>query len=354
MARINFNTTVSIDECASIIEATGAEVTNIIISEPGVGKSSILKLLEERMGDGYDYIYVDCPVKDMMDVAASIPNHESKSLEYYVSDLFKMDSGKPKVIMLDEFMKAPKLLQVIFTRLMLERTVGDRALPVGSMVFGTSNNTTDGVGDSMLSHAGNRVCKLYMRKPTADEWNAWAGQNGVPRPIRAWVAMNPRALASYMDGDQDDNPYIFKPGIQTQFVSPRSLFLSGSYLRNKNKITSNALTAGLTGTLGEAAAKSMAAFVQLEDKLIRFDEIIAAPERVTVPEDVSALIMMMFEATDSIKGQDDLTKYMQFVNRIRNTEVQAVFFTMMIRSKPRVARYNQAITKWAADNHYVL
>jgi hypothetical protein len=354
MAKINFSLTADLDEVISAIEVTGEHVTNIIISEPGVGKSSILKMLEEKHGDAYDYIYVDCPVKDMMDVAASIPNHETKSLEYYVSSLFKLDSDKPKIIMLDEFMKAPKLLSIIFTRLMLERSVGDKPLPKGSIVFGTSNNTTDGVGDAMLAHAGNRVCKIHMKKPNAEKWNAWAGANGVPRPIRAWVAMNPRALASYTDGDQDDNPYIFKPGMQGQFVSPRSLYLCGFYVANKDKITPNMLAAGLAGTVGEAAAKSMAAFVQLEEKLIRFDEIVQRPDTVTVPEDVSALIMMMFEAVDSIKGQDDLTKYMTFVNRIRNTEVQAVFFTMMIRSKPRVARYNQAITKWAAENHYVM
>ena len=149
MSKVNFSMSVSLEETKNIIKAIGDSLTPIVVSEPGVGKSTILKMLEAEMGDEYDYIYVDCPVKDMMDVAASIPNHDSKSLEYYVSDLFKLGNGKPKVIMLDEFMKAPKLLQIIFTRLMLERSVGDAPLPKGSIVFGTSNNTTDGVGDTV-------------------------------------------------------------------------------------------------------------------------------------------------------------------------------------------------------------
>ena len=125
MSKINFNLSVSLTEAKDIIKTVGAFITPVIVSEPGVGKSSILKMLEAEMGDEYDYIYVDCPVKDMMDVAASIPNHNTKSLEYYVSSLFKLGNGKKKVIMLDELMKAPKLLQIIFTRLMLERTVGE-------------------------------------------------------------------------------------------------------------------------------------------------------------------------------------------------------------------------------------
>lgn len=356
MSKINFTLSVSIDEAKTAIKTVGRHITPIIVSEPGVGKSSILKMLEQELGtDEYDFIYVDCPVKDMMDVAASIPNHDTKSLEYYVSSLFRMDNGKKKVVMLDEFMKAPKLLQIIFTRLMLERTVGDVPLPEGSIVFGTSNNSTDGVGDSMLAHAANRVTLLKMRKPSADEWNVWAGRNGVARPIRAWAAMNPRAFYSYTDGGQDDNPFIFSPSSTgKQFVSPRSLAKSSPIVSSKDELGEHLMMAMLAGTIGEAAAKSMAAFIALEDKLISYADVIKDPTVVRMPDDVSAQVMMMFEAVDCIETQDDLSKYMQFVNRIPSSEVQSIFFTMMMRGKPRVARYNDGIRKWASENHMLM
>ena len=355
MSKINFNLSVSLTEAKDIIKTVGAFITPVIVSEPGVGKSSILKMLEAEMGDGYDYIYVDCPVKDMMDVAASIPNHNTKSLEYYVSSLFKLGNGKKKVIMLDELMKAPKLLQIIFTRLMLERTVGDAPLPDGSIVFATSNNASDGVGDTMAAHAANRVCIVNMRKPSADEWNAWATTHNVARSIRAWASMNPRAFKSYLDPDQEDNPYIFKPSSTTKsFVSPRSLAKSSPIVEAKDVIGENAMMVALAGTIGEAAAKSMAAFIAFEGKLISFKEIIKSPTKVDVPRDISALVMMMFEGVDSIETQDDLNAYMEFVNRIESREVQSIFFTMMMRIKPRVARYNQEINKWASENHILL
>lgn len=355
MSKINFSMSVSLEETKTLIKNIGDTITPIVISEPGVGKSSILKMLEDEMGDGYDYIYVDCPVKDMMDVAASIPNHQSKSLEYYVSDLFKLDNGKKKVIMLDEFMKAPKLLQIIFTRLMLERSVGDRPLPEGSIVFGTSNNTSDGVGDTVQGHVGNRVCFLPMRKPTHDEWNVWATQHGVARPIRAWAAMNPKAFKSYLDPEQQDNPYIFKPSNTSKsFVSPRSLAKASPIVEKRDVYGENAMMVALAGTIGEAAAKSMAAFIAFEGKLISFKDIIKDPTNVKVPDEVSALVMMLFEGVDSIETQDDLNEYMKFVNRIKSSEVQSIFFTMMMRTKPRIARYNQAITKWAAENHMLM
>ena len=138
MSKVNFSAQVTIEEAKNSIILFGQELTPVIIGEPGTGKSTLLSMIEADLGDAYDYIYVDCPVKDMSDIAMTIPNHDTQSLEYYVSSLFKLDSPKPKVIMLDEMMKAPKLLQIIFTRLMLERTVGDAPLPMGSIVFATS------------------------------------------------------------------------------------------------------------------------------------------------------------------------------------------------------------------------
>ena len=356
MSKVNFSLTTSIDETKQLIKSIGTTNTVIVVSEPGVGKSTILSMLKAEMGeDEYDYIYVDCPVKDMMDIAASIPNHTSKTLEYYVSSLFKMGNGKKKVIMLDEFMKSPKLMQIIYTRLMLERSVGDEQLPEGSYVFATSNNASDGVGDGMLAHVGNRVCLVNMRKPNHDEWNTWASANGIARPIRAWAAMNTKAFKSYLDPDQQDNPYIFKPSSTNKsFVSPRSLAKCSPIVEKRGEYSENALTVALAGTAGEAFAKSIAAFISLEGRLTKYEDIIKNPKTISVPDNVSALVMMLFEAIDKLDTQDTLNKYMDFVNRIPQEEIQSIFFTMMMRAKPKLARYNQEINKWATDNHQLL
>ena len=356
MSKVNFSLTTSIDETKQLIKSIGTTNTVVVVSEPGVGKSTILEMLKAEMGeDEYDYIYVDCPVKDMMDIAASIPNHTSKTLEYYVSSLFKMGNGKKKVIMLDEFMKSPKLMQIIYTRLMLERSVGDEQLPEGSYVFATSNNASDGVGDGMLAHVGNRVCLVNMRKPNHDEWNTWASANGIARPIRAWAAMNTKAFKSYLDPDQQDNPYIFKPSSTNKsFVSPRSLAKCSPIVEKRSEFSENALTVALAGTAGEAFAKSIAAFISLEGRLTKYEDIIKNPKTISVPDNVSALVMMLFEAIDKLDTQDTLNKYMDFVNRIPQEEIQSIFFTMMMRAKPKLARYNQEINKWATDNHQLL
>jgi len=354
MASINTTPTVTINELRTLISAIGEALTIVVQSEPGCGKTSLLSMLKQDLGDDYDYIYVDCPVKDMSDIAMTIPNHDTKTLESYVGSLFMLDSPKPKVILLDEMMKSPKLLQIIFTRLCLERYVGDTPLPKGSIVFATSNNASDGVGDSMLAHAGNRVCIVRMEKPNTPSWLEWAAENGINPLIRAWVHMNPRCLASYLDDGQEDNPYIFKPSKPAlSFVSPRSLAKSSVIVDMKDKIGDNATMVALAGTLGASAAGQMSAFLSLEKQLPDFKDILDNPSTIKVPDEIVATLMLMFQATDLLSSQDELSKFMTFVNRVASSELQAVFFTMMMRSKNgvKLARNNEQIKKWALDNH---
>lgn len=348
------NQRVTINELVRLIPTIGEKLTPIIQSEPGCGKTSLLSMLEDNMGDKYDYIYVDCPVKDMQDIAMTIPNHDTRTLETYVGSLFKLDSPKPKVILLDEFMKAPKLLQVIFTRLMLERFVGDTPLPQGSIVFGTSNNQSDGVGDTMLAHASNRVCLLQMQKPKVEDWLVWASENAISPLIRAWVHMFPRALNSYLDDNQKDNPYIFQPSKpQLSFVTPRSLAKASVIVENRDILGEIPTMSALSGTIGYSASADMSAFLSLEKSLPDINEILQQPENVKVPDEISAQLMVMFQALDKLKTQDQLTNFMKFIKRIKSSEIQAIFFTMLVRNKETrtLARGNAEIAKWATENY---
>lgn len=363
MSKINFNNTVTINQLINIIPEMSAtreedsfHITPIVLSEPGCGKTSILKGLKKSLGDKYEYIYVDCPSKDFLDIAASIPDKDTKQLDQYIGSLFKMDSPKPKIIMLDEVFKLPKMMKVLFTRMMLERFVGDRELPIGSIVFGTSNNASDGVGDFAQAHEGNRVCFYNMAKPTAKEWCVWATEEGVPAELRAFVSMTPRVMASYKDGGQDANAMIFNPVKPTQnvtFASPRSVAACSRAVRNYKTFGHEATLSTLAGTVGLAAAEAMAVFLDMSNKTPSTDEIIANPDGIGIPEDVAALCMTMFNAVDDLKTQDDLSKFMKYVNRIKHSELQGIFFTMLTANSrtTRLANNNEEIKKWTEANY---
>jgi hypothetical protein len=351
---VNFDHYLSFSQIAKAIMTSGDLVTYLVQGEPGTGKSSILKAMQAQYGDKYHCVYVDCPLKDVGDIAANIPVHQTKTLEQYVASLFPWD-GKPFIVMLDELLKANKLLKLMFTRMMLERTVGDRPMPEGSIVFATSNNASDGVGDYIEGHVGNRISVVKMAKPSAAEWLVWATDAKVHSAVRAWVQMTKEALRSYLEDGQQENPYIFNPARGTiSFVSPRSLEKAGYVITRAKKFAwdEDTLTAALAGTIGKSAAENMAAFLMLEKEILMTADVLKDPLGCPMPDKTAAVFMMMFNAIDDILTQDDLTAFMQFIDRVGSREVESVFFTMLVQSKRtvRLAKGNKRVTDWAARN----
>ena len=131
------------------------------------------------------------------------------------------------------------------------------------------------------------------------------------------------------------------------------LFRSDVIVKNRDVLGENATMVALAGTIGASGAGDMSAFLSLEKSLTDVKDIIKKPNEVAVPDDISAQLMIMFQAVDTLDTQDELSSFMKFVNRIPSSEVQSVFFTMMMRSAKgvRLARNNTEISDWAIKNH---
>jgi hypothetical protein len=344
----------SINQCANLISTTGDSITYIIVSEPGVGKSSILDIMRERYGDSRRYVYLDIPNIRDGDLFMQMPNRETGKLEQYLADHFDRNDPRPVVVMVDEIFKAPRSMRPLFTRFLLEKQLGDYKLPAGSIVFGTSNNVTDGVDDTLRAHEGNRVSVIPMRKPTTVEYCVWAAKNGVSSLTRALVTMTPRLMASYTDGpSQAGNELIFNPKTNNKnFASPRSMTKVDVVIRNRATLDEDMVYAALAGACGEAYAKLMTTFIEMEKDLIPPMSVIDDPVNTPVPEKKGALWMLMFNMTDVIKTQDDLTAAVTYIERAADREVQAVFNTMLLNDDRTagMATRNSAIKEWMVTN----
>jgi hypothetical protein len=112
----------------------------------------------------------------------------------------------------------------------------------------------------------------------------------------------------------------------------------------------------LAGTIGLAGAKLLSVFIDMEAQVLPISEIIANPMGVTVPEDVSALCMVMFNAVDEIQTQDDLSSFMKFIERMKQSELQSIFFTMLLDNKrtTKLAASNDVVKQWALTNYKYL
>jgi hypothetical protein len=74
-----------------------------------------------------------------------------------------------------------------------------------------------------------------------------------------------------------------------------------------------------------------------------------------IPEQISAQLMLMFQAVDKIDTSATLSSFMKYLKRMESSEMQAVFFTMAVRNSKtvKIARTNAEIAEWAKNNHYL-
>jgi hypothetical protein len=360
MSAINFGHNVSLKDFAHGITAVGKNVTIIGQGEPGIGKSAMLKVLAKQNPD-HSTAYIDCTLLDLGDFALPYTedvltdDNKFKVTKFAPNARFKMHEGKPVIVMLDEIGKAMKSVKNVLLTLMLEHRIGDHYLPEGSIVFGTTNLLTDGVGDMMEAHARNRVAFVTVRKPDADEWIEWAISNDVDPTIIAWVKQFPHALASYTDGSQSDNPYIFNPtkAGMGAVVTPRSLEKASHIAKQRNSLGDNLTISLLTGTIGESASRDMQAFFTVVDKLPTWEAILNDPKGAKLPDDTVAKCILVFSAITRVT-KDTLTKWMDYVQRM-DMEWQALFATSVMKSSDKQAFcvMNKDFKDWALKNQWL-
>jgi len=356
MSVINFGHSVSLSEFAKGIGVVGQGVTIIGQGEPGIGKSATLKLLQQTYPE-YEIAYIDCTLLDLGDFALPFTTEESsmRVTRFAPNARFKMHMGKPVIVMLDEIGKAMKAVKNVLLTLMLEHRIGDNHLPAGSIVFGTTNLLSDGVGDMLEAHARNRVALVTVRKPDADEWIDWAIGNDIAPEVIAWVKQFPHALASYTDASQKDNPYIFNPtrAGMGAVVTPRSLE-KASHISKRRGELGDALTISLlTGTIGESASRDMQAFFTVVDKLPTWDAILNSPTTAKLPDDTVARCILVFSAITRVE-KESLAKWMQYLQRM-DKEWQALFCTSVMKSPSKQAFcvMNKEFKEWALANQWL-
>ena len=355
MSVINFGHSVSLREFAQGIGVVGKDVTIIGQGEPGIGKSSMLKVLAQTYPD-YEIAYVDCTLLDLGDFA--LPYTEThgdmKVTRFAPNARFKMHYDKPVIVMLDEIGKAMKAVKNVLLTLMLEHRIGDNYLPEGSMVFGTTNLLSDGVGDMLEAHARNRVALVTVRKPDADEWIDWALKNDIAPEVIAWVKQFPHALASYTDGSQKDNPYIFNPtrAGMGAVVTPRSLEKASHIAKRRADLGDSLTISLLTGTIGESASRDMQAFFTVVDKLPTWEAVMASPASAKMPTDTVAKCILVFSAIARV-DKDTLSKWLTYAKRM-DMEWQALFATSVMKSnKQSFVVMNSDFKDWALQNQWL-
>ena len=350
---VRMTTEVSLAEAEDAILAFGNQNAIHLVGEPGVGKTAMFERLVAKTG--FKGIYIDTPNTELGDIGIPMPNHETKTTALYPNENWGFHLQQACMIFIDEFTKPSSMaVQNMLHPLLNERRIGGFSLHPDSIVVTAGNNSTDGVGDMLKAHSLNRITILPVRKPTADEWIEWGANSGIAPEALAWVKAFPHALASYKHAGQEENPYIFNPKIpQRSFVSPRSLHRASNILLKRHLITRNALIAGLTGSIGEAGARDMLAYVEVADSLPTWQEVIDDPKGCKLPSSPAALNIMAYGAMQRI-DRANISKWFEYLKRTPK-ELQSVFClsTSKHPEKKQILMTSGAFVTWMRENQYL-
>lgn len=354
MSKVNFGKTVSLKQAANLILRTPT-VRYFLQGEPGIGKSSLLGYLSEHL-PSHNVAYIDCPNMDLGDIAMPVVDHERKITRYYPNSRFRLHEKKSVIIMLDEFTKAPDAVKNMLHPLLEVHNprLGDIPIAEDSIVFLTGNLGSDGVGDSLKAHSRNRVVPLTVRKPNAEEWLEWAVGHEIEPVVLACVRQFPQFLSSYTDEHEQDNPYIYNPRkFQTAFVSPRSLERASQIIAQREHFDTDSVICALSGAIGEAAARDMQAFIDYQDQLPSWDEVMRNPKKTKVPDSAGACAVMVYGAITKI-DKDSFPLFMTYLDRFA-PEWQACFAINVARSaKQTIAVQSPAFKDWLLKNQDLL
>ena len=284
--------------------------TILVRGQPGVGKSTILKSLANQFPD-YQPVYIDVANLDLGSLA--LPMFTDRGTSTFAPNErygIVRGSSRPLIVMLDEITKASSTAVLnMLLPVMLERRFEDIPLPAGSIVFGTGNLLSDGVGDKFPAHACNRVTEIDMTNPTAEEWLAWAQDNDIHPVVQLFAKKFPQVFDRYDLTEDTDNPYIFDPrkGQVRQFVTPRSLHAASDILWSFEGDTTpmlemiDEITSTLAGTFGAAAAHSVRGLVLMGDRIPDLKDVVKNPNGAALPADGAVAYMAALRYASSVK-----------------------------------------------------
>ena len=351
----------SITQCAELIGKIGHKRTIIVEGDMGSGKTSGLRHMLKAAFPTHTYVEFDCTNKDIQDLSAPqfmkrVGDQISDYVEFVPNAELGAHLGTPVIINFDEFLKSPEPVKKGVRRVMLERMVNGIKLPEGSIIYGTSNLGSEGVGDSLAPHQRNAIIVVRMAKSESTRWIEWGINNNLDASVLGWARETPQLFQSFEDvPNPDDNPYIYHPRSQRKaFVTLRSLETASDLVKLRDVLDDHTITAGLIGAIGERGAMDLMAFTHLADDLPSLESIKRDPLNAKVPAGAAAVCMIVYR-TLSIIEREWIDAWMTYLDRL--PAEAAGMFANGVRakgySKQGMMMTHAAFTAWARKNSHL-
>jgi hypothetical protein len=344
----------SFDEITAVIKAhhaNGLRRTILIEGENGIGKTAVYHALR-RDPQFANHISVDpIDATQLSDGSVWMPDIDreagvSRELPNERFGLSKtnrlgVNGSRPILCFVDEFAKAPPYVKNILAPVAYEYRVGDYHFPEGSAVIMGTNLGIEGLGDNIPAHIRNRIIRVKMRKPTLDEWRAYAERKGLDYRVISCAVKHPQIFDSFLDYEPDgkyagkslakDNPFIYNPReMQDAYASPRSMETASDIVKTLDAVGMKLVRAQLYGAVGPFA-ENLCTHIRLGNTLPDFNLIVRDPLGAPLVSDPVAQIIQAHQFVARANTREEAEAVTTYVERMRE-EVKHMFITSISNS----------------------
>lgn len=313
-----------------------AKLVPMLIGSPGCGKSQIIHAIAKK----YNLFVIDlrlsqCDPTDLL----GFPNIMGKKAGYLPMNTFPIEGDViPEgysgwLLFFDEFNSAPPSVQAAAYKVILDRMIGIYHLHKNVAIVCAGNLETDNAIVQPMSTA--MQSRLVHMELVVDhkEWVDHASSEGWDHRITSHINFKPGNLFTFK-ADHTDHTY----------GCPRTWEFANRLMQVVDSNSPEFLPM-LAGTLSEGLAREFITFCKIHDALPKLADIIAKPESMPVPQELSILFAMTGSLAHNA-SKENIEPIMKFVTRMP-VEFQVVCVRETVhRTKPLAA--HPSIQKWIA------
>jgi AAA domain (dynein-related subfamily) len=193
-----FNEVVTLRQAKNLLKCMAQEQSFLLLSAPGIGKSEMVYEAAREAG---------LPCRSLLGTqiapedVSGVPRIVGERSVFCPPRILLPEKPEPFCLFLDELPACAPDVQKAFYSLLLERRLGEHALPPGTWVVAAGNRLQDrALVRAMSSALVNRVTILQIRHDV-DEWLAWAQRSNIRRDVRSFIATVPDALMRPVPAD---------------------------------------------------------------------------------------------------------------------------------------------------------
>lgn len=309
-----------------------------IEGSPGVGKSqTVAEVIDEYVAANgaesaglIDMRLTLCDPTDLRGIP--FPNMEDGNAVWLSPEELPTPKSPEKgILFFDDMTTAAPAVQAAAYQLVIQpHQLGSYKLPEGWIVVAAGNKATDkSLANKMPMALANRFTHITYDY-NVDDWISWATSVGRIDPVIVGFMQSPAAETS--DPNHPHLLYNFDPQkADKAFATPRS-WERVSRLMSKD-LPKNVERSAIEGTIGEAAAGQLFAFINLFDKLPDPDEILEKGNFNINFESIDMKYAMVVAVANHVKPKKKhVTNAFSWINTLGEYEYGALLTRILANS----------------------